>query len=157
MKRIESMENSLPVFADLLIVAVEAGISIPNAIPILLEEVGTKKPLEREFQVLYNEYTGGLSLREVCERMMKRCDSPSLSNLLGNVIQSDQMGTSMGYTLRVIVKELREKKKQKIREKAMKIPALVAPPLFLIFASIFILTIGPSFFTALDLFAKVQR
>ncbi len=145
-KRKRAILRSLPQFLDLLVVCVEAGLSFPAAIERMLGEVDTKDPLTKEFRLMHHEFLGGLSLGQACERLAKRCDVPDLSLLLSSIVQSETLGASLGSTLRIQARELRDKSRQRMRGRALQIPVKLLFPMMLIFVSLFTMTLGPAFY-----------
>jgi tight adherence protein C len=142
-KRQADIDQELPYIVDLMVIAVESGLSFIAALPVILAEVGVNSTLTRELNLFYQEYNGGLSIYDASERIMHRCDVASLTNVMSNIVQSERMGTSMGQTMRILADELREKHKQALREKAMRIPVLVLMPSALIFGAVLIVALAP--------------
>jgi len=142
-KRRARIERELPMFLDLLVISVESGLSFTSAIPLIIRELGLRGPLTQEFNTMYHEYAGGLSIGEACNRLAGRCGVPALSVILGNIVQSEKIGTSLADTLRIMATETRDKYRQAMREKAMKVPAKILLPSLLIFLAILILIIVP--------------
>lgn len=137
--------REMPQFVDLIVVCVEAGLGFTSALEKVIAESDPKQLLTKEFTQLHAEYISGLSLSEACKRMDRRCGLPELSVFLGLVIQSDQMGSSLGDSLRVQSEEMRDKYRQRLRAKALKIPIKILFPTMLIFVTIFVVALGPSF------------
>jgi len=70
------------------------------------------------------------------------------------IIQADELGVSISKVLRIEADNLREKRKQTIREKAMKAPIkMLFPLIFFIFPSIFIILLGPVLVQIIDVFS----
>ena len=141
-KRQKLILRSLPQFLDLLVVCVEAGLSFTAALERILKEMEKENPLTKEFKVMYNEFLGGLSLKQACERLDKRCDVPDLSLLLTSIVQSDQMGASLGNTLRTQATEIRDKYRQRVRTRALKIPVKILFPMIPIFLAFMLVNLG---------------
>ncbi len=145
-KRQAQILRALPQFLDLLVISVEAGMAFTAALERVIKEVDAKEPLTREFSQMYHEFLGGLSLAEAAERMNKRCNVSDLAVMLAGIVQSDQMGASLGHTLRVQAADLRDKYRQRLRTRAHKIPVKIIFPMLLSFGMIFFLTLGPAFY-----------
>ncbi len=143
-KRISTIERELPQFLDLLVTTVESGMGFMSSIRVLLAHVGTTNPLWKEMQVMEREYAGGLALTDACERLSKRCGVDNISAVVGNLIQSEQIGASLGRTLRVLAAETRSKRRSAMKEKAGKLPVELVMPSGLIFVCMMILLMGPS-------------
>jgi tight adherence protein C len=145
-KIISEMNRTLPQMLDLLIVSMEAGLNFSAALPRVLQEMDTEDSLIKEFRVMNHEYLGGLSFAQACTRMGKRCDFGDLSVILNAIIESEQTGASLAYVLRIHAHELRDKYRQRMREKAHKLPVKLIFPMMLIFITIFTIALGPSVF-----------
>ena len=143
-KRQSKIVRTLPEFFDLLVVCIEAGLNFTAALPRVIKECDPQDPLVREFAVMYHEYLGGLSMAQACERLAKRCGVPDLSVILNSVVQCDQMGTSLANTLRVQADELRDKYRQRMREKAHQISVKILFPIMLILGGVLLpMSFGP--------------
>ncbi len=142
MKRQKKILRKLPQFLDLMVVCVEAGLGFAAALDRVLKEMDPAEPLAQEFSLMYN----GIALSDACQKLGKRCDIQELNILLSAVVQSDQIGSSLGSTLRVQSEVLRDKFKQRMREKAHRIPVLIVMPTLLIFCTVFVLVLGPAFY-----------
>ena len=134
--------RALPQLLDLIVVCVEAGLSFTSALERILKEVDLKEPLTQEFSLMYHEFLGGLPLAQACERMDKRCGVPDLSLLLSAIVQSDQIGASLGNNLRTQAIELRDKLRQRVRTRAFQVPVKILFPMMLIFLGFVILNLG---------------
>ena len=141
-KRQRRILRNLPQLLDLIVVAVEAGLSFPAALERILKESDRKEPLIQEFNTMHHEYLGGLPLPQACDRMDRRSGVPDLSLLLSTIIQSDQIGSSLGGALRTQSLELRDKLRQRVRERAFRIPVRILFPMVLIFIGFVILNLG---------------
>jgi tight adherence protein C len=146
--------RSLPQFLDLLLISVEAGMAFTAALERVIKEVDPREPLTREFSQMYHEFLGGLPLSEACERMTKRCQVPDVGIVLSSIVQSDQMGASLGNNLRIQSGDLRDKYRQRLRARAHKIPVKIIFPMLLSFGMIFFLTLGPAFYQLQYLLSK---
>lgn len=141
--RQKRISRSLPQFLDLLVVCIEAGLNFTAALPRVLQEFDPKEPIAKEFNLMHYEFLNGIPLAQACERLAKRCDVVDLSIILNAVIQAEQMGAALANTLRVQASELRDKYRQRMREKAHQLPLKLVFPAFLIFITIFIIALGP--------------
>lgn len=141
-KRQKQILRSLPQILDLLVVCVEAGLGFTAAVERILKEVDPMDPLTKELKLMYHEFLGGLSLSQACKRLDKRCEVVDLSLLLTSIVQSDQMGSSLGHTLRAQASEIRDKFKQRVRAKALQIPIKILFPMIPIFLAFMLLNLS---------------
>lgn len=133
----------LPDVLDLLTVSVEAGLSFDASLAWIAEKA--KGDLVDEFRILLNEISLGISRQEALSNMSKRCDCPDITMFISTLIQAEQMGISLGKILRVQGDQIRDKRKQKAREIAMKAPVkMLVPMVIFIFPTIFVVLLGPA-------------
>jgi Flp pilus assembly protein TadB len=151
------MDMELPEMLDLLTVAVEAGVGLVPALQTALERLNPKSPLQQELETLVQEHVGGIPIQEACERLSQRCGVESVSILMSNIIQSQQLGTSLGDMLRVVAADLRDKQRQRMKEKAMQIPVKILMPSMLIFGPLMILLIAPSILEIMRNFSSIGK
>ena len=144
-KRQRQIIRALPHFFDLLVVCLEAGLNFSSALPRVIRDMDPKEPLVKEFDHMHHELMGGLPLPQACDRLARRCEVLDLSLVLISMVQSDQMGSGLSQVLRVQGRELRDKLRQRMREKAYRIPIQLLFPMILIFMTLFTMTLGPAF------------
>lgn len=148
-----SIQKDLPDVLDLLTVSVEAGLGFDGALAKLTEKM--KGILVEEFNRVLQEIRMGVSRRQALATLGKRCDVPDLSMFTTSLIQADQLGVSIGNVLRVQSVSMRQKRKQRAEEKAMKAPIKMMLPLVLfIFPAIFIVLLGPAMIQIAGTFAN---
>ena len=141
--RKKSIQKDLPDVLDLLTVSVEAGLGFDRALSKLTEKM--KGALVEEFSRVLQEMRIGVPRRESLLALGARCDVPDLSLFATSLVQADQLGVSIGNVLRVQSAAIREKRRQRAQESAMKAPIKMMLPLVLfIFPTIFIILLGPA-------------
>ena len=151
--RHRSMERDLPDVLDLLTVSVEAGLGFDGALHKLSEKM--KGALVEEFSRLLNEMRVGIPRRNALTAMANRCNGPDISVFTTSLVQADQLGVSISNVLRVQSAAMREKRKQRAQEAAMKAPIKMLLPLVLfIFPTIFVILLGPAVLQIIATFAN---
>lgn len=141
--RRHSMSRDLPDVLDLLTVSVEAGLGFDGALHKLSEKM--KGALVEEFTRMLNEIRVGVPRRSALLAMAARCNLEDVSVFTTSLVQADQLGVGIGNVLRVQSAAMREKRRQKAQEAAMKAPVKMLLPLVLfIFPSIFVILLGPA-------------
>ncbi|WP_018703869.1 type II secretion system F family protein [Anaeromusa acidaminophila] len=137
------IQKDLPGTLDLLTVSVEAGLGFDGALAKLTEKM--KGPLVDEFGRVLKEMRMGVARRKAIGDMGRRCDVPDLSLFTAAIIQADHLGVSIGNVLRVQAVSMRERRRQRTEEKAMKAPIkMLVPLVFFIFPFLFIIILGPA-------------
>lgn len=143
-KRVQEIIKSLPYSLDLITVSVEAGLSLDGSIGRIVSNI--EGPLSEEFGQTLKEMRMGIEKKDALKAMSERVGNRDLSTLLSSMIQADELGVSLGKILRIEGDQLREKRKQAAKEKAMKAPIKMLFPLMLfIFPTIFVIVLGPAF------------
>ncbi|MCW2921828.1 MAG: TadC [Thermoleophilia bacterium] len=142
--RRDEMERALPDTLDLLTVSVEAGLGFDAAVSKVCEKM--HGPLIEEFDVVAREIRVGETRRQALRNMGDRVASDDLRSFARSIIQADEMGTSLGRTLKVQADDMRIHRQLAAEEKAMKAPVkMLFPTVLFIFPAMFIVILGPAF------------
>lgn len=145
------MVKELPYTLDLITVSVEAGLSLDGAIARIVNNI--PGVLSDEFAKTLKEMRMGIDKKTALRNMSERCDVRDLSVLVNALIQADELGVSLGKVLRIESSQLREKRRQAAREKAMKAPVKILFPLIMfIFPAIFVIILGPAVIQMIEMF-----
>ena len=138
-----NIQKDLPDVLDLLTVSVEAGLGFDGALNKLTEKM--KGALVEEFNRVLQEIRVGIPRRDALHSLGVRCDVADLALFTTALVQADQLGVSIGNVLRVQSAAMREKRRQRAQEKAMKAPVKMLLPLVIfIFPTLFIVLLGPA-------------
>jgi tight adherence protein C len=158
-KRQTEIRLGLPDFLDLLVVCVEAGLSIDLALARTAEELRPSQPeISDEMGLVILEQRAGRPRMDSWRNLAERVDLDVVRALVGALIQADQFGTSISKTLRIYSDGLRVRRRQDVEERAAKTPVkLVLPLVFFIFPSLFIVALGPSFLVMADAVDKYLK
>lgn len=141
--RREDILSELPFLMDTLSVVLEAGTGFDNALYKICER--KKGPLYTEFLKYLRELRMGSSRQEALQNLAKRINLIEMDSLVRSLIQGEKMGVSIAITIRLQAEQLRTKRIQRLREKAMKIPIKSLFPLvFFIFPPVFLVILGPA-------------
>ena len=146
----------LPEALDLMVICVEAGLSVDKATMRTAEELRISQPaIADELNLVYLEQRAGRPRAEAWKHFGERTDVDSIASLASILIQADKFGTSVGKTLRAYSEALRTRRRQDAEEKAAKTTVKLTFPLVLfIFPSLFVVTLGPSMIVMLEGFEK---
>ncbi|WP_170158471.1 type II secretion system F family protein [Aquisalibacillus elongatus] len=152
-QRYNEAVKELPDFIDLLAVSMEAGLGFDSALGKVVSK--QKGILSIEFRRCLEELKLGKTRKEALSGVRQRLDVDDIKLLIGSIIQAEQLGVGMVQTLRVQSEEIRERRKQRAEEKAMKAPIKMLFPLVIfIFPTIFIVLLGPAIIQIIDMFAN---
>ncbi len=156
-KRQKAIEKGLPDVLDLLVICIEAGLSLDQATSRTAEELHTAQPeLSDELMVVVLEQRAGRPRADAWRHLAERTGVESLRNLVSMLVQSEQLGTSIAKTLRVHADTLRTQRVQKIEEQAAKTSVkLVFPLVFFIFPALFLVVLGPAVLIMMDSFKSI--
>ncbi len=155
--RQKKMERGLPDVLDLLVICIEAGLSLDQATSRTAEELVKAQPeLCDEFGVLVLEQRAGRARSDAWKHLAERTGVDSLRNLVSVLVQSEQFGTSVARTLRQHSDSLRTQRMQKVEEMAAKTSVkLVFPLVFFIFPALFLVTLGPAAILMMEQFKSL--
>jgi len=149
--------KGLPDLLDLLVICMEAGLSLDQATARAVQEMPQSQPeLCDELGMVVLEQRAGRPRSEAWKRMSDRTGVESLRNLVSMLVQTEQFGTSMAKMLRVHADTLRTQRVQMIEEMAAKTTVkLVFPLVIFIFPSLFLVTLGPAAIVMMDSFSTL--
>jgi tight adherence protein C len=144
--RKKEIQKALPDALDMLVVCVEAGLGLNQALMRVSEEVENMSPiLSEELQIVNLEMRAGTPREDALRNLGQRTDVADLRGLATMLIQTDRFGTSIAQALRVHSDTLRTKRRQRAEEAAAKTTIKLVPPLvFFIFPAIFVVVLGPA-------------
>ena len=145
-RRAHRIRLSLADALDLLVVSVEAGLGLDQALTRVGTELAFAHPeLSEELKLINLELRAGKARAEALRNLADRSGVDDLSSLVTMLIQTDKFGTSVAQSLRVYSETLRTKRRQRAEEAAAKTGVKMVFPLVLcIFPSIWVVTIGPA-------------
>jgi tight adherence protein C len=146
----------LPEALDLMVICVEAGLSVDKATMRTAEELQISQPaIADELTLVYLEQRAGRPRAEAWRNFGERTDVDTIRSLASILIQADKFGTSVGKTLRSHSEALRTRRRQDAEEQAAKTTVKLTFPLVLfIFPSLFVVTLGPSMIVMLEGFQQ---
>jgi tight adherence protein C len=150
------IRRGLPDVLDLLIVCVEAGLSLDQAVVRTSEELNrSNSAIGDELSMVVLEQRAGCPRIDAWKHLADRTNENSVRSVVSTLIQSEQFGTSIAKTLRVHSETLRTKRVQQIEEQAAKTGIKILFPLvLLIFPSVFVVTLGPAVILMMESFSK---
>jgi tight adherence protein C len=144
--RQHKMRNGLPDALDLLVVSVEAGLGLDQALQRVGQELAFAHPeLCEELRLVNLELRAGIARSDALHNLGTRTGLDDVISLVAMLVQTDKFGTSVAQSLRVHSETARTKRRQRAEEAAAKTGVKMVFPLVLcIFPAIWIVTIGPA-------------
>jgi tight adherence protein C len=145
-RRAHRIRLALADMLDLLVVSVEAGLGLDQALQRVGSELAFAYPeLSDELRLINLELRAGKPRSEALRNLADRTGVDDLNSLVTMLIQTDKFGTSVAQSLRVYSETLRTKRRQRAEEAAAKTGVkMVFPLVFCIFPAIWVVTIGPA-------------
>jgi tight adherence protein C len=145
-RRQHRIRMGLPDGLDLLVVSVEAGLGLDQAIQRVGEEIAfAHRELSDELRLVNLELRAGKGRTDALRALSERTGVDDLTSLVAMLVQTDRFGTSVAQSLRVHAETMRTKRRQRAEEAAAKTGVkMVFPLVFCIFPAIWVVTIGPA-------------
>ncbi len=143
--RQEKLRLSLPDALDLMVVCVEAGLGLDQAIRSVSEELRlTHKEISDELSLVTLEMRAGKRRADALRNLADRTGEPELRKLVAILVQADRFGTSIADSLRTHSDFMRVRRRQDAEERAGKVGVkLVFPIFFFLLPSMLVVAAGP--------------
>lgn len=143
----EIIRSSLPDALDLLIVAVEAGLGLDQALKRVSDDLALTHPeICKEFSLVGLECRTGIKRADALRNMAERTMEPEVRKFVAIMIQTDRFGTSIAESLRAHSEFMRIRRRQIAEEKANKLGVkLTVVVFFFILPAIILVSGGPAF------------
>jgi len=141
--RLYRIDRAMPELIDLLVVTVEAGLSLSAALQLAGERM--KGPLGDELRIVLQEQRMGLTPVQALENMVGRCPTPAVESFARAMMQGQLLGVSVGAILRSLAIEMRKRRRAQAEQQAQKAPIkMLFPLVFMIFPALFVVILGPA-------------
>jgi tight adherence protein C len=146
-RRQKSIKRAFPDALDLLLICVQAGMSIEAAMNKVASEIGSRSlPLAEEFSVTTAELSYLQDRRRAFENLGNRTGLAMVKAVSTSLIQAERYGTAVSQALRVLAKESRETRMAEAEKKAAMLPPKLTVPMIVFFLPVlFIVILGPAF------------
>lgn len=155
-KRQKELQVALPDALDSMVVCVEAGLGLNQAMVRVADEIRHISTLMSDELAMVNlEIRAGTPREEALRNLAERTGLADIRSLVTMLIQTDRFGTSIAQALRVQSDTLREKRKQRAEEAAAKTAIkMLFPLIFFIFPAMFVITLGPAVIQLIEGWSK---
>ncbi len=143
------IQRSLPDAVDLLVICVDAGLGLDQALVRVSQELGVSHPdLTLEFKLVGLEQRAGKPRLQAWQAMAERVNLPELQSFVNMLMQTERFGTPIAKALSTFASGLRERRNQQAEELAAKTTIkIIFPLIFCILPSMFIVLLGPAMIT----------
>jgi tight adherence protein C len=145
-RRQKQIRNGLPDAIDLLIVCVEAGSSLDQAVVKASDELAISYPaLAQELRYVNTEIKAGKPRLEAFKNFAERTKVDDVRALVSMMVQTDRFGTSIAQALRTFADAARVRRRQEAEERAGKLGVkLLFPLVFCLFPAMFVVLLAPA-------------
>ena len=146
------IQKALPDALDLMVVCVESGMGLNQALVHVSQEIGAiSRAMRAELALVNLEIQTGTPRDEALRHLADRTDLPDVRSLVAMLIQTDRFGTSIARSLRVHADTMRTRRRQRAEEAAAKTTIkLVFPLVLFIFPAMFVVILGPALLHIID-------
>lgn len=143
------LRRALPDCLDLLVICVEAGLGLDQALLKVAEELRISHPeLTSELKLVNMEMRVGKTRVEALRELGRRTGLEDIKSLVAMLIQTERFGTSIAQSLRVFSDDSRTRRRQRAEEMSAKTTVKMVPPLvFFIFPALMVVILGPAVIT----------
>jgi len=150
--RKKQVQKALADTLDMLVVCVEAGLGLNQAMARVAEEIEHISPvMSEELEIMNLEIRAGTPREDALRHLGERTDVKDIKGLVSMLIQTDRFGTSIAQALRVHSDDLRVKRRQRAEEAAAKTTIkLVVPLAIFVFPAMFVVILGPAILTIMS-------
>jgi tight adherence protein C len=155
--RQKEVQLALPDMLDMLVVCVEAGLGLNQALVRVSDEIDHVSGVMSEHLTMVNlEMRAGTPREEALKNFADRTGLVDIRSLVSMLVQTDRFGTSVADALRVHSETMRTKRRQRAEEAAAKTTIkLVFPLVLFVFPAMFVVVIGPSALAIFRTFSKL--
>jgi tight adherence protein C len=146
-RRQKSVKQAFPDSLDLMLICIQAGMSVEAAMTKVSQEVGTQSlALAEEFSLTTAELSYLPERRMAYENLGKRTGLPGVKAVSTSLIQAERYGTAVSQALRVMAQENRDMRMTEAEKKAAALPPKLTVPMILFFLPVlFIVILGPAY------------
>jgi len=147
--RQRKLRRALPDALDLLVICVEAGLGLDQALMKVSQDMKIAHPeLSEELQFVNLEMRIGKTRIDALRELARRTGLDDIKALVAMLIQTERFGTSVAQSLRVYSDDMRLKRRQRAEEMSAKTSVKMVPPLvFFIFPALMVVILGPAIIT----------
>ena len=147
--RQHKLRRALPDALDLLVICVEAGLGLDQALMKVSQDMKIAHPeLSEELQFVNLEMRIGKTRIDAMRELARRTGLDDVKSLVAMLIQTERFGTSIAQSLRVYSDDMRLKRRQRAEEMSAKTSVKMVPALvFFIFPALMVVILGPALIT----------
>jgi pilus assembly protein TadC len=145
-RRVEQIEQDLPLFLELLATLGESGLGFDASLDRILAAQPEARPLAREWRTFQGEVLAGRPRIQCLRRLARRVDVMPFTIFISALVQAEQVGSGVADVLRRQADDLRDRRRERSLALAAALPVKLMFPLIICFLpGIFVVTLGPTF------------
>ena len=146
------LEQGIADALDLLVICVEAGLGLEQALDRVSRDIAEANPVvSEELALTVAEMRVMPQIRDALDNFARRSNVAAIKSVMTTLIQAVQYGTPLSNSLRVLAAEMRTHRMMRIEEKAARLPVLMTIPLIIfILPCLFIVIGGPALLGVMD-------
>lgn len=154
MKRTDEINITFPDALDMMLVCVQGGIGLEQAISRIADEMAEhSETLAEELGILSAEMAMLNDRRVALQDFARRVGSPAAKSFSTALVQAEQYGTSVAQAMKVMSEELRDQRMAKAEQKAAALPPKLTVPMIAFFLPVlFVVILGPAILQAMETF-----
>ncbi len=157
-RRVERVEEDLPLVLDLLNTLAQAGIGFDAAMDRILDAQPAERPLSQEMRSFQYDILAGRPRIESLRRLSRRLRVPTFSIFISAIIQAEQVGAGIAQTLQTQASEFRSRRRERAAAAAMSVPTkLIVPMVIGFLPGVFVALLGPMMHQALEMMDRTLR
>ena len=145
-RRVEQLEQDLPLALELLATLSEAGLGFDSALARIMESGLSDRALAAEFRSFQADLVAGRARAQALRRLSRRLEVSTMAILVSALVQAEQLGTGIALVLRRQADDLRERRRERANAFAASLAIKRMFPLVICFLpGLFIWILGPAF------------
>lgn len=150
------LTRELPATLDLLVVCLEAGVGLAEALRLVARRSSDRGGvMGPELNIMTGELNAGVSLSDALRSLSERAGTEDLKSVAALLIQSDQMGTRLAPALRASAEQFSTRRRLRAEERAQKAAVkMLVPLVLLILPAMLIVVLGPAFLQVISVIAR---
>jgi tight adherence protein C len=157
-RRLEQIEQDMPVTLEMLATMSESGLSFDGALNKVVETNTSNRPLFQELRTFVVESLSGVPRVQCFRRLSRRIELPAMNVFVSALVQAEQIGSGFTRVLRIQADDLRGRRREEANMLAQSLTVKLVFPLVLCFLpAIFVSTLGPTFLQFLKITESLTR
>jgi pilus assembly protein TadC len=157
-RRVQAIEQDLPLVLELFATMGEAGLGFDAAVGKIVRAQETRRPLVAEFITFQIDMLAGVPRLQALRQLARRVEVPSITTFTSALVQAEQVGAGLAETLRHQADDLRQRRRENALLQAQALPVKLVFPLIICFLpGIFVSTLAPVIYQMIQVAGGILR